>query len=314
VSARVARIVAREAALGLALLAAVTLAMYALLDCAPGDPVSLYVNVQSLSPSELAQVRHELGLDRSFPGRYAAWAARLLQGDLGHSLRSGRPVADELGESAGRTLVLTASALALTLLFAAGSATLAALRRHPGWAALATGTGYLLSGLPIFWLGYLAIFLATRGFDFFPVFSEGAEGGAAWAQFCIPVVVLGLGNGTVSEVTRHLRIHLETVLREDYVRTARAKGASLARHLYKEGFVLPLSSLIATRAPYLLGGAIVVEQIFNWPGLGRLTWQATLDRDYPLLLGAALFAALFVRLAHLAKETVQAAVDPQLRD
>jgi peptide/nickel transport system permease protein len=308
------RILAREAALGLALLLAATLALYALLDCAPGDPVSLYVNAQNLSAQELAQVRRELGLERSFPGRYAAWVGRLLQGDLGHSLRSGRPVAAEVGAGAGRTLLLTASAMALTLAFAAATATLAALRRHPGWAALLTGTGYLLSGLPIFWLGYLAIYVATRGFDCLPVFAEGARGGAAWAQFCIPVAVLGLGNGTLSEVTRHLRAHLEGVLREDYLRTARAKGAPLARHLYKDGFLLPLSSLVATKVPYLLGGAIVVEQIFNWPGLGRLTWQAALDRDHPLLLGAALLAALLVRGAHLAKQAVQAAVDPQLRD
>jgi peptide/nickel transport system permease protein len=310
----VIRLLARETASAAGLLLAVTLALYALLDRAPGDPLALYVNAQALSAEERAQVRAELGLDRSFPGRYGAWLARALRGDLGHSLRSGRPVAAELGAAALHTIALAGSALLLTLAFAAAAATTAALRRHPLWGAALTGTGYVLSGLPVFWLGYAAIYAATRGFDCFPVYTEDARGGAAWAQFCIPVAVLGLGNGTVSEVTRHLRTHLESVLREDYVRTARAKGASLARHLYKDGFVLPLSSLVATRVPYLLGGAIVVEQIFNWPGMGRLTWQAALDRDYPLLLGGALVAALLVRLAHLAAEAVQAAVNPQLRD
>jgi peptide/nickel transport system permease protein len=166
--------------------------------------------------------------------------------------------------------------------------------------------------LPIFWLGYAAIYACARATGVFPIAAEGAHGAQAWAQFCIPVLVLGLGNGTVAEVARHLRTHLEGVLREDYMRTARAKGASLARHLYKDGFVLPLSSLLATKIPYLLGGAIVVEQVFNWPGMGRLAWQAALDRDYPLLLGVALLAALLVRIAHVVKEAVQAAVNPQL--
>jgi peptide/nickel transport system permease protein len=135
-----------------------------------------------------------------------------------------------------------------------------------------------------------------------------------WAFFLVPVVVLGLGNGTVSEVTRHLRTHLQGVLGEDYIRTARAKGASLWRHLYKDGFVMPLSSLLANKIPYVLGGAIVVEQVFNWPGMGRLTWQAAADRDYPTLLGVTLLASLIVRAGHIVKEAVQVAVNPQLAD
>ena len=138
--------------------------------------------------------------------------------------------------------------------------------------------------------------------------------GGTLILFWVPVVVLGLGNGTVSEVTRHLRTHLEGVLREDYMRTARAKGARLWRHLYKDGLVMPLSSLLANKIPYVLGGAIVVEQVFNWPGMGRLTWQAASDRDYPVLLGVTLLSAVIVRAAHILKEAVQVAVNPQLAE
>lgn len=133
-------------------------------------------------------------------------------------------------------------------------------------------------------------------------------------MFLVPVAVLGLGNGTVSEVTRHLRGHLEGVLAEDYIRTARAKGASLWRHLYKDGFVMPLSSLLASKIPYMLGGAIIVEQVFNWPGMGRLAWQAALDRDFPVLLGVTLVAAFVVRLGHLVKGATQVAVNPRLAE
>jgi peptide/nickel transport system permease protein len=219
----------------------------------------------------------------------------------------------ELWRTGWRTLLLAGSAMVLTLLYAAVTAYLAALGRHPVLASALTTAGYVLSGLPVFWLGYLAIYVGTAHFGVLPVMmGTGDEG--AWSYFWVPVVVLGLGNGTVSEVTRHLRTHLEGVLREDYLRTARAKGARLWRHLYKDGLVMPLSSLLANKIPYLLGGAIVVEQVFNWPGMGRLTWQAATDRDYPVLLGVTLVSAVIVRLAHVLKEAIQVAVNPQLAE
>jgi peptide/nickel transport system permease protein len=306
------RALVREGVRTAVLFLLVTLAMFVLLSLAPGDPVALYVNVQSLAPEELEVVRQELGLDRSLPVRYGAWLARLVQGDLGTSLRSGRPVALELWRTGWRTLLLAGTAMALTLLFAAISAYVAAMGRHPLWSSALTALGYVLSGLPVFWLGYLAIYVATTRFQVFPVMM--GEGGGSWVFFLVPVVVLGLGNGTVSEVTRHLRTHLEGVLREDYIRTARAKGARLFRHLYKDGLVMPLSSLLANKIPYVLGGAIVVEQVFNWPGMGRLTWQAASDRDYPVLLGVTLLSAVIVRAAHILKEAVQVAVNPQLAE
>jgi peptide/nickel transport system permease protein len=220
----------------------------------------------------------------------------------------------ELWRTAGRTVLLTGTAMLLTLLFAAVTAYLAALGRPAALAGVLTTLGYVLSGVPVFWLGYLAIYVATTRFQVFPLMMGSDAESGHWALFLVPVTVLGLGNGTVSEVTRHLRAHLEGVLREDYMRTARAKGARLWRHFYKDGFVMPLSSLLANKIPYVLGGAIVVEQVFNWPGMGRLTWQAASDRDYPVLLGVTLLAALIVRAAHILKEGVQVAVNPQLAE
>ncbi len=311
---RVGRALLREGARTAVLLVLVTAAMFALLNMAPGDPVALYVNVQSLTPDEVEAVRHELGLDRSLPVRYGVWLGRLLQGDLGTSLRSGRPVTLELWRTGWRTILLAGSALLLTLVFAAATAYLVAMQRHPLLASALTMLGYVLSGLPVFWLGYLAIYVATTHFGVLPVMMGETAGENAWLLFLVPVVVLGLGNGTVSEITRHLRTHLEAVLQEDYIRTARAKGASLWRHLYKDGFVMPLSSVLANKVPYVLGGAIVVEQVFNWPGMGRLTWQAASDRDYPILLGVTLVSAVIVRVAHAVKQAVQVAVNPQLAE
>lgn len=311
---RVFRSLLRETGRTAVLFLLVTLATFALLSAAPGDPVALYVNVQGLSDEEVRAVRHELGLDRSLPVRYGAWLLRLVQGDLGTSLRSGRPVTVELWRTGWRTLALTGTAMALTLVFAAVTAWMSAIGRPAALAAALTGLGYALSGVPVFWLGYLVIYLATTRFEVFPLMMASEPGSAHWALFLVPVAVLGLGNGTVSEVTRYLRMHLQAVLREDYMRTARAKGASLWRHVYKDGFVMPLSSLLANKIPYVLGGAIVVEQVFNWPGMGRLTWQAASDRDYPVLLGVTIVSALIVRAAHMVKGAVQVAVNPQLAE
>ena len=309
---RVAKALARELLRTALLLLLVSAAMYAILDAAPGDPVALYVNVQSLTPEQIEEVRHELGLDRALPLRYAAWLVRVARGDLGTSLRSGKAVSSELWKTGWRTALLTGSAMLLTLLLAGATAYLAATRRHPVWSGALTAFGFVVSALPIFWLGYFAIYVLTRQFNVFPILMGAESSGGGAAFLLVPIVVLGLGNGTVSEVTRHLRSHLDSVLREDYMRTARAKGASLWRHLYKDGFAMPLSSLLANKIPYLLGGAVVVEQVFNWPGMGRLAWQAASDRDYPVLLGVTLLAAVIVRFGHVVKEAVQVAVNPQL--
>lgn len=126
----------------------------------------------------------------------------------------------------------------------------------------------------------------------------------------LPVLVLGLGSGTISEVIRHLREEMSRVMNEDYIRTARAKGASVWRHAFKEGLLLPVSAIFAAKIPFILGGAVIVEQIFNWPGMGRMAWQAAQDRDFAVIMGIALVAAIFVRLGSLLQRVIYTAVNP----
>ena len=120
-----------------------------------------------------------------------------------------------------------------------------------------------------------------------------------------------LRSGTISEVIRSLREEMSRVMAEDYVRTARAKGASVWRHAFKEGLLLPATEIIAAKIPFILGGAVIVEQIFNWPGMGRMAWQAAQDRDFPVIMGIALVAAAFVRVGSLIQRIVCTAVNPQ---
>jgi peptide/nickel transport system permease protein len=164
--------------------------------------------------------------------------------------------------------------------------------------------------LPVFWLAYIAIYVSVHNFNYFPLGSSSGSGIWGWNAL-VPVLVLGLGSGTISEVIRFLRDELSRVMAEDYIRTARAKGASVWRHAFKEGLLLPVSEIIAAKIPFILGGAVIVEQIFNWPGMGRLAWQAAQDRDFPVIMGIALVAAVFVRMGSLIQRLIYASVSPQ---
>jgi peptide/nickel transport system permease protein len=130
-------------------------------------------------------------------------------------------------------------------------------------------------------------------------------------SFTVPILVLGIGNGALSEVIRHLREEMSRVMAEDYIRAARAKGASVWRHAFKEGILLPVTEIVASKIPFIIGGAVIVEQVFNWPGMGRMAWQAAQDRDFPLIMGIAIVTAAFVRLGSLLQRVVYIAVNPR---
>lgn len=287
-------VLAREGALATGLLLGASLLVFAIVRAAPGDAARAL----------------DVGIDAS--GGYLSWLGGALQGDLGASFRTGRPVSDEIRRVGGNTLALAMGALAVTVAVAVPIGAAGALRRHSAGAVVATVAAYAFSALPAFFVGYLTIYLFTRKLEVFPL-AFGGDGRMPWIAFVLPMLVLGLANGGVGEVVRHVRSALERVLAEEYVRTARAKGASVWRHAAAEGLLLPVTAALAAKVPFVLGGAVVVEQVFNWPGLGRLAWQAALDRDYPVIMGLALLAALVARLAALAASLVQAALAPGAR-
>src|SRR5205807_8981138 len=155
-------------------------------------------------------------------------------------------------------------------------------------------------------------YISIHQFGVFPLISRvSASSGPTWLYALLPICVLGIGNGTLSEIVRYLREEMGRVMAEDYIRTARAKGASVWRHAFKEGFLIPMTEIIAAKMPFVLGGAIIVEQVFNWPGLGRMAWQAAQDRDFPVIMGITIVAAAFVRLASLLRGVIYAGVNPR---
>jgi peptide/nickel transport system permease protein len=303
------KILLNELGLAVLLLLGVSFVVFAILFAAPGDPFSILLEGQMPSQQALAGIREAMGVPQSWYGQYGSWLLNVLKGNLGTSVRSGMPVASELLVGSLNTVFLTLGSMVVTMLIALPIALYSSLLDHSRWISLPlTMLAYVLSALPVFWLAYIAIYISVHGFNYFPLSGSGS-GQWGWSAL-VPVLVLGLGSGAISEVIRFLRDELSRVMAEDYIRTARAKGASVWRHAFKEGLLLPASEIIAAKIPFILGGAVIVEQIFNWPGMGRMAWQAAQDRDFTVIMGIALVAAVFVRMGSLIQRLIFSFVSP----
>jgi peptide/nickel transport system permease protein len=308
----VARVLAREVAVTALLLLGVSLVVFGILYLSPGDPFGLLLEGQMSAGAPGAGVREAMGVPKAWYAQYLSWLAGMLQGNFGASIRTGLPVLGEISRVGLNTLLLTLGSMAVTLLVAVPIALYAAVRGVNRISFPLTMAAYVVSALPVFWLGYVVIYLFLHKFGIFPL-ASGAPGSAQGTNrlyLLLPIVVLGLGNGTLSEVVRHLREEMGRVLSEDYVRTARAKGASVWNHAFKEGFLIPVTEIVASKIPFILGGAVIVEQVFNWPGMGRMAWQAAQDRDFPVIMGIAVLAAVFVRTGSLLQRFVYVMVNP----
>ncbi len=304
----VARVLLREVAVTALLLLGVSVVVFGILGLAPGDPFSVLLEGQSSAGP--AGAGGTLGASRGWHAQYFAWLSGMLKGNFGTSIRTGLPVLAEIVRTGRNTLVLTLGSLLVTLLVAVPIALYAAVRGTNRVSFPLTMAAYVVSALPVFWLGYLVLYVVMHAFGIFPLGSGFSDASPRALYVLLPVVVLGVGNGTVSEVVRHLREEMERVLAEDYVRTARAKGAPAWRHAFNEGFLIPVTEIVASKIPFILGGAVIVEQVFNWPGMGRLAWQAAQDRDFPVIMGIAVAAAVFVRTGSLIQRFVYVAVNP----
>ena len=307
----IALLISKELVIAALLLLGVSFVIFIILFLSPGDPFSTMLKGQMLSGAAKAGAKEALGMSPAWYSQYLSWLVNMLHGDFGTSTRTGLPVLGEVIRVGINTLYLTVASMFVTLLLAVPIAVFSARRGMTFFNWTSTIFTYVVSALPVFWLGYIVIYISMHQFGFFPLAFGSSSQKFAWLTFMLPVFVLGVGNGTISEVVRYLREEMERVFSEDYIRTARAKGASIWKHSFKEGFLIPITEIIATKIPFILGGAVVVEQVFNWPGMGRMAWQAAQDRDYPLIMGITLLAAIIVRLGSLIQRVVHIMVNPR---
>jgi peptide/nickel transport system permease protein len=304
-----ARFLAGRLAMGLLTVWVTTVAVTLLIHLVPGDPVQImYAQSQGTTPEQIEAIRRNLGLDRPIWEQYAAFLGRLLQGDLGHTIRGQQPVLDLLLQRLPNTLALAAAAMTIAVLLGASLGFAAAYRRGTWTDALLMTVAIAGVSVPHFWLGLVLLLVFAVRLGWLPV------AGGGWQDLILPAVTLGLSNAAV--VARMTRSAMLDVLTQDFVRTAEAKGLPKAlvlhRHVLRPGLV-PVVTMMGLQFTYLMGGAIVVENIFAWNGVGRLAIEAIFQRDYPMIQGFILVFAVVVVCVSILLDLAYALLDPRIR-
>lgn len=293
---------------GLGVLWAVATLTFALLYFLPADPARLVAG-RSAGPETVELVRRELGLDRPVAERYLAYLGRLLRGDLGRSYVQRTQVSELLASRLGPTLELAALGLLAELLIGLPLGVLAALHAGRAWDRVITLWAFAMVAAPQFALGLLLLFAFAY---LWPLFPLGGYGTLAHAV--LPALTLGLTGG--GWYARMMRSSLLEVLRADYVRTARAKGLPqgqvVGKHALKPA-LLPIAAMVGSDLGMFMGGVVVVESVFGWPGIGQLTWQAIQQVDIPIILGAVVLTATFIVVGNLLADLAYTFLDPRVR-
>ncbi|HEY3366909.1 MAG TPA: ABC transporter permease [Symbiobacteriaceae bacterium] len=295
----------------------VTIIMYTMISLMPGDIVDLMVE-PNLSQQAKDQRRHELGLDRPVPIQYARWLGRSVQGDLGYSFVNSQPVSKRIGQRVGPTLLLSLTALGIAYLVAIPVGVVSATKQYSVWDYGSSVLALVGVSIPGFFLGIGLIYIFALKLHVLPVSgmrSLGVETTVDLIRHLVmPAVVLSVG--TMGAVTRYTRSSMLDVVRQDYIRTARAKGVKERGVVYKHALrnaLLPVITLLGLQLPNLLAGAIITESVFNWPGMGRLVIEAISNRDYPVLMGTSLLTAVMVVAGGLLTDVLYSAADPRIR-
>ena len=286
----------------------VTVCVFFFVHLLPGDPAQLAAGPEA-DEETVQMVRERLGLDRPLPEQFVLFVKKTVTGDFGVSIRSQRPVIDEVADRFGPTLLLTVAAMGWAVVFGLLIGIVSAVKRGRWPDRL--GMAFAVSGIsmPPFALGILLMEVFSVWLGWFP--TVGAE---SWRHYVLPSITLGAGVAAV--MARFTRSALIEVLSEDYVRTARAKGLParqvLSRHALRNALI-PVVTMMGLQFGFLLGGSIVVEKVFNWPGMGRLLVDAVEMRDYPVMQTCVLLFSLEFLLINLAVDLLYGWLNPSIR-
>lgn len=294
----------------------VSLMSFALIWLVPGDPAAAFLDA-SATPEQVAKLRSALGLDLSLPQQMLGWYGRILSGDLGQSILLNRSVTAALIERLPVTLSLAALALAFAVFFGVAAGIIAAVN-HNRWPDQAVMTTALLGlSVPDFWLGLVMVLVFAVSLGWLPSggFTPFLQSPAEWLRgMILPALTLGLVQ--VGFIARMARASMLDTLSQDYVRTADAKGLAklhvVLRHALPNAMI-PILTVIGIVSGALLGGAVIVEQVFSIPGIGRLIVGAIASRDFPVLQGGLLFLAVVYLAINLVVDVLYAVVDPRVR-
>ena len=300
------RFVAKILGLFVGALFLVSLLIFSIVHLTPGNIAEIH-NLSS-------QTAHDLYLDRPLPIQFVLWLRGCLSLDFGISMVDGSKVSSLIGQYAPPTLLLTFGSLCLSLLVSIPIGVYRGLWPFSPLGKFITLGVYTISSVPAFVLGYIVLAVVFGVFKFYV--TAPPEGPFRFWSFAgyysLPILVLAVGNGTIGEFTRFISLEVQNVNAAMFIKAARARGVGLWKHFFKS-MILPIFNIVVTNVAAMLGGLVVVERIFNFHGLGWLSWEATLKRDFSVIMGITLVMAFIIRLLMLANDMLAFWIDPRMR-
>ena len=309
--------VAKKILLALPVLLGITLIDY-LIMCLAGSPLDMMISPRATQEA-VAMKAQQLGLDQPVLVQYLSWLGQLFQGNLGYSYKSYQPVAEMIGSQMAPTLLLMGVSLVLGLLIAVPAGIYSAIHRYQKRDFAVVTASFFGSSIPGFFLALILIYVFNVRLGWLPssgMFTPGT-GGDFWdvvRHLIMPAVVLAVS--VAGSNIRYIRSAMLEILEMDYLRTAKAKGIGrflvINKHALRNA-LLPIVTVIGMQIPTLFGGAMIIEQIFSWPGLGLVTMNAITGRDYPVIMGVCLLSAVVVQVSNLLTDIVYALVDPTIK-
>ncbi len=321
-----ARYALRRVLQAIPILFILSILLFAMVRAAPGGPLATAYRNPNVTKEQIELLKKQLGLDKPLPVQYVNWLGDMLRGDMGESIKFRRPVSTMIAERIPNTLILVGVSFLITLIIALPIGILSARKPYSLFDYVATTLTFIGQSVPVYWLGlalilvfYVAIANPATGKPLFPSGGMRTIGGnnnlldLGW-HLVLPVTALSAS--WAAWYSRFLRSSLMDVLHEDYVRTARAKGASDRAVYYKHALrnaILPLVTLIALDLPSVFAGALFIETIFAWPGMGRLFWDAARGRDYPVLLAVVMIDAVIIIFCNILADLFYGILDPRVK-
>lgn len=309
--------VAKKILLALPVLLGITLIDY-LIMCLAGSPLDMMISPRATQEA-VAMKAQQLGLDQPVLVQYFSWLGQLFQGNLGYSYKSYQPVADMIRSQMGPTLLLMGVSLILGLLIAVPAGIYSAIHRYQKRDFAVVTASFFGSSIPGFFLALILIYFFNVRLGWLPssgMYTPGT-GGDFWdviRHLIMPALVLAVS--VAGSNIRYIRSAMLEILEMDYLRTAKAKGIGhflvINKHALRNA-LLPIVTVIGMQIPTLFGGAVIIEQIFSWPGLGLVTMNAITGRDYPVIMGVCLLSAIVVQVSNLLTDIVYALVDPTIK-
>jgi len=304
----VSQYVLRRLALVLPVLLGVSIVVFAMVRMIPGDPARIMAG-EAATQETVEMIRERLGLNKHPVVQYFIFLENLVRGDLGRSTMSRLPVLDEIKHTLPSTIQLAVAAMAIATLIGVTTGVLSAVKPNSWVDAVSMFIALVGVSMPVFWLGLMLMLLFSLHLGWFPT-----AGSGTWRHLVLPSITLGLSSAAI--IARMTRSSMLEVLRQDYVRTARAKGVPerlvVLRHALRNALI-PVVTVTGLQFGNLLGGAVLTETVFAWPGIGRLMVGAITARDYPVVQGSVLTVALGFILINLVVDVLYAYIDPTIR-